>query len=123
MVVPKQNRDDLKLQILSLKDAPELFALTLKNQKYLSGRLRWADGVKTLSDTKNFIRESLQKRLRNGAFDAGIWYHGQLKGVVGLHDISWDDYQVEIGYWLDHGCEGQGVISRSVRTVMNDAFT
>ena len=113
---------DAELRILSEVDAEAIFRLIQENQTYLQKRFQWAYQVHTIEDSLHFVHESTQKLKQSRAFDAGIWYQGQLAGMVGLHPIDWLNREVEIGYWLGEKYQGLGLVTKAVRLMLSYAF-
>ena len=114
--------DDLELRLLEDRHAEELFALTDANRAHLREWLPWIDFTVTPADTLNFIKSGLQQFADNNGFQAGIWFNGALAGVIGYHYISWTNRKTELGYWLGAAFQGQGLMTRSCRALVNHAF-
>lgn len=102
--------------------AEELFALVDQNRVYLREWMAWVDGTLSVADMHSFIKFSRQQFADNNGFQAGIWYHGALAGVVGFHAIDWSNYKTEIGYWLGAQFQGKGLMTRSVAALTDYAF-
>ncbi|WP_322801378.1 GNAT family protein, partial [Thermoflexus sp.] len=51
----------------------------------------------------------------------GIWLEANLIGVVGVR-IDQGDGSASIGYWLDAGHQGRGIMTQAVATVLDDLF-
>ena len=114
--------DDSELRLLEARHANDLFDLTDRNRSYLREWLPWLDAIQTVDDTRNFIKDSLQQFAANDGFQAGIWYKGELAGVVGYHKIDWFNRQVEIGYWLGAVYQGRGLMTEACRALVDHAF-
>ncbi|WP_423243551.1 GNAT family N-acetyltransferase, partial [Anaerophilus nitritogenes] len=89
--------NDIELRLLQDKDAKELFLLVDSCRDYLRMWLPWVDGSKTFEDTKSFIESSMNQFASNNGFQAGIWYKGQLAGVIGYHKIDFLNKSTSIG--------------------------
>lgn len=111
-----------ELRVFRESDAAALFELIQKNQNYLRKWFQWANDVESVQDTKKFIKESIQKYRRTRAFDAGIWYEGELAGAIGFHEINWQHRNVEIGYWLGENYQGHGLVTQAVVVFLSHAF-
>jgi ribosomal-protein-serine acetyltransferase len=114
--------DDIELRFLSEPDGPDLFGLTDRNRAHLRAWLPWVDATRTVNDTRAFIRTAVEQGLHGDGFQAGIWYHGELAGVVGYHRIDWRQRRVALGYWLGQEFEGKGIMTRSCRVLVDHAF-
>jgi ribosomal-protein-serine acetyltransferase len=110
------------LKLLDEQDAEQLFALTDSCRTYLRTWLPWVDSTKTIEDTKSFIKMTMKKFAANNGFESGIWYKGQLAGVIGLHYIDWANRKTSIGYWLGEQFQGHGLMTKSCIAYINYAF-
>lgn len=106
--------DDLELRLLERRHAPELFELTVANREHLRPYLPWVPKMTLLEQTEGFIDNALQQFARHDGFQAGIFVHGELVGMVGLHYIRWHTERTEVGYWLAERAQGQGVMTRAI---------
>jgi ribosomal-protein-serine acetyltransferase len=114
--------DGLELRLLDFRHAEALYRLTDKNREGLRRWLPWVDGARSPEDTKRFIRSGLEQFARDDGFQAGIWLAGKLVGVIGFHYFKWHSRRTEIGYWLDTGAQGRGVMTRACRRLCDYAF-
>ena len=114
--------DDTELRLPEEGDARELFALISANRAYLREWLPWVDSERSVEDTRAFISGALQQFANNEGFQMGIWYKGQLAGVIGYHEIDWGDRKVEIGYWLAESFQGKGLMTKACRALVGYAF-
>jgi ribosomal-protein-serine acetyltransferase len=55
-------------------------------------------------------------------FHCCIWYGGRIAGVTGLPHIDWANRKSEIGYWLGQEFQGEGIMTRCIRTLINYLF-
>ena len=115
--------DGAKLTLLEHRHAQDVFNLVDGNREHLRAWLPWIDGTKTVDDSRNFIRSSLEKFARNDGFDAGIWQDGRLAGVIGLHYISWSHRRTYLGYWLGKEYTGRGLMTKACEAVLEHCFT
>lgn len=113
---------DLKLRILQLENAEELFELTEKNRSYLREWLSWLDENKTLEDTKKFIQGGLERFEKETGGEFGIWYKGQLAGCIGLPQLAKDHKKAAIGYWLGEKFQGRGIMTKVVAGLISFLF-
>jgi ribosomal-protein-serine acetyltransferase len=113
---------ELELRLMADAEADELFALIEENRVRLRQWLPWVDYEASSADSLEFIQRSRQQYLGNESFQLGIFYHGRLAGVIGCHTIDWSNRRVEIGYWLAAAFEGQGLMTRACRVLVDYAF-
>jgi ribosomal-protein-serine acetyltransferase len=114
---------DLELRLLEERHAEELFGLTDKNREYLKKWLPWLDATKTAADSKKFIQFMLSKLAKNDGLTAGIWYKGDLAGVIGYAGINWPNRKTSIGYWCGAEFQGLGLVTRACRALVTHAFS
>lgn len=115
--------DSTKLKMLDLQDAKQLFALTDQSRESLKEWLPFIDYNKSVVDTEAFIKSTMKQFSENNGFQAGIWSNEQIAGVIGFHQINWNNKSTSIGYWLGKGFEGSGLMTKSVHAFVNYAFT
>lgn len=51
-----------------------------------------------------------------------MYSEGILVGMIGHVGIDWPNRATEIGYWLAEDRQGRGIITRSVRALIDEAF-
>lgn len=103
-------------------DAQALFGLVDRNRVRLRKRLYWVDGTRTVSDSQSFIAYATKLQANNGAPTAGIFQHDVMIGTVSLHRINWMRKSSLLGYWLDEGSEGHGVMTRAAAALCDFGF-
>lgn len=54
--------------------------------------------------------------------EMGIWFCGDLAGVISLSILEDSETAAEFGYWIDGEQEGKGIVTRCVRAVMEYAI-
>ena len=109
------------LRPLSLKDADELFALTIKNKNHLKRFLTWIKDDCSIDDTKKFIIESLEKETSGKILPRAIVSNNKIIGMVGLNGIN-QDKNAEIGYWIDEGEQGKGIVTEATKRIITQGF-
>lgn len=80
--------ESISLKILEQREAPLLFKLVDSNREYLSEFLPFVEYTTTVEDSKKFIRSALQQFSDGNGFHSGIWFDGELVGVIGLHYLD-----------------------------------
>lgn len=113
---------DSELRLLELRHAEDLFLLTDKSRKHLTEWLPWVNFTKEVSDSKAYIEVTLQQFGNRDGFQAGIWYKGELAGVIGLHGINWANKSTSIGYWLGEDYQGKGLMTSACQSVIDYCF-
>ena len=111
--------DDLVVRTYVLDDAQELFDLVDRNRERLRQWMIWEPRTKAVKDTRAFIEHALAAETDSEG--NGIWLGGALIGGVGLR-VDTLPNSGEIGYWIDGGHEGRGVITRVCERFFDFAF-
>jgi len=114
--------DDITLRLLEPRHADALFALVDANRQHLRQWLPWLDANSAVSDTLQFIKMTQKQFADNAGFVAGIWYCGDIVGVVGHNRIDWENRISYPGYWLTEGFQGKGIMTKSCHALINHAF-
>ncbi|HEY7535050.1 MAG TPA: GNAT family N-acetyltransferase [Thermodesulfobacteriota bacterium] len=112
----------MELRLLEGRDSDELFALTDQNREYLREWIPWLDDSRSLADTKEFIKTSLEQFANNNGFQIGVRVQGILVGVIGYHKIDWINRAMSIGYWLGASFQGKGLITKACRILVDYGF-
>ncbi len=112
----------IELRLLEERHTETVYALMDGNRAYLREWLPWVDSTCSPQDIETFIKAGLQLLADNGAFNAGIWLDDVLVGVVSYHRIDWTGGATAIGYWLDAGHQGRGIMTRAVGQMIDYAF-
>lgn len=110
------------LRILSARDASRLFQITDESRAYLRKWLPWVDDTKSPDDSFSFIKSSLQLYNKQTAVTLGIFYQDTLVGVVGYNKVDYRNKIGSIGYWLAENYQGNGIMTASVRTLIDYGF-
>ncbi len=103
-------------------DAEELFSLIDQCRQYLREWLPWVDATQNIRDTKLFIETVLKQHASNNGFQAGIWFDEKLVGVIGFHRMDWLNRSTSVGYWLGKQFQGQGIMTKSVKKLVDYSF-
>ncbi|KGX88156.1 GNAT family N-acetyltransferase [Pontibacillus litoralis] len=114
--------ESTSLRLLQLRDAEAVFNLIDHNRSHLRTWLPWVDSTANITHTTAFIESTLNKFGNSDGFDAGIWYEGQLAGVIGLHYIDYNNRKTSIGYWLGESFQGKGIITEAAQALTNYAL-
>ncbi|MDP8930136.1 MAG: GNAT family N-acetyltransferase [Actinomycetota bacterium] len=111
---------DCHLRLFEEADAEELQRLIERNRAHLRLWLPWA-AEQTLEGTLRFIRFSRQQVAENNGLQTAIVCSGRIVGVAGFHEVDWKHRSTSIGYWLDREHEGRGIMTRTVRALVDHA--
>jgi ribosomal-protein-serine acetyltransferase len=115
--------DDLELRQLEQQHAATLFELADGNRVHLRRWMPWVDRTQSIADVNAFIDVTLQQSAENSGYHAGLWFQGELCGVIGHHIIDWANRTTSLGYWLDAAHQGKGIMAMSCRAIVEHDFT
>jgi len=113
---------DAEIRLLQPCDAETLYALADANRERLRPYMSWIDGTTEVAHINGFIRHATQRMADQTEYHWGIWYQGQIAGVVGTLPINWPSLKVEFGYWLGEQFQGKGLMTMACRTLLAFLF-
>ncbi len=114
--------EKITLVLRSESDAEKTFELVNTNRDHLRQWFPWVDTTHSSEDSRKFIASCKEKFEEKKALDLGILYDGVLVGSMGFHTINSVNEWAEIGYWISKEYEGKGIVTTSVRTLIDYAF-
>ena len=114
--------NQIRIELLQQQHKEELFELVDNNRGHLRKWLLWVDNRKSAEDFEPIIPIWITNYANNNGFDAGIRYNGALVGMIGLHFIDWKNKATSIGYFLSEEAQGNGIITKSVSSLVNYLF-
>ncbi|MES2439094.1 MAG: GNAT family protein [Verrucomicrobiota bacterium] len=113
---------EIKLGLLEERHAAALFRLTDHHRDYLRVWLPWLDATRTVDDARAFIRRTRGDYAAHGWATCGIWFQGEICGVIGYNRIDWVNKVATIGYWLAEDFQGKGIMTACCRSLIDHAF-
>lgn len=114
--------DDLAIRPYEVRDTMPVFTAVDANRAHLRRWLFWVEGTQSPLDTEAYIRGSRAKWGERNGWEGGLWKNDTLIGSVGYHYWDFDAGSTEIGYWLSEAYTGQGLMTRAVRAMVDDAL-
>lgn len=122
MISDRPRNITFQLRLLQREDAERLFEVIHTNRAYLRQWLPWVDLTLTVGDSRSFIEDSLAQYSQGENVVAAIWCESKIVGCIGLNRINAAHQKAEIGYWLSHGYQHKGIITRACRQLIKYAF-
>lgn len=113
---------DLELRLIQLHDSLLLFQLVDENRRHLRTWLSWVDYLLFPQQCVPLIRQWLFEYVNSTGLRAGIFYRGKLAGCIELANIDFFNRHASIGYFLGKKHEGKGIMTRSVKALINYSF-
>jgi ribosomal-protein-serine acetyltransferase len=118
---PLRASENVVLRPVVEADVEPLYALVDEDREALSEWMPWAP-EQTLEGTREFVAEARAQDARGDGFQAAVLVGGEVAGVVGFHGIDLVNRATAIGYWLSTRHQGRGVMTASVRAILDHAF-
>jgi ribosomal-protein-serine acetyltransferase len=113
--------DEVYLRRFVVEDAPSVYEAVRRNIDHLHF-MHWITPDYSLEMAREFIgRATLPVEAKKG-LGFGIFRGDRFIGSIGYVSFELDTHRTEIGYWLDKDEEGKGIISASVRKMIDFAF-
>ena len=110
-------RAEIYLTAYDPSQASDLFALTEKNRCMLRKWVDWIDRVQTVEDSRAFIHRQISNKHYVNFF---IHHDSAMIGTVGVVGVGECGTTAEIGYWLDEGMHGQGIMTWAVQKLIEE---
>lgn len=115
--------DEIRLVQLREDDVDALFALVDRNRERL---LDWFPERYVYSDKEDVWEDISPKGFIKihspSTVQMGIWYQGELAGVINTHPKFPEGTTYFIAYWIGKEYEGKGVITRSAKALVDVLF-
>lgn len=114
--------EDLRLEQTAQKHAKALWEAVDANREHLAEFLPWVGSMQSVDDFKNYIStcEQLYREKKEVSFV--ILYRKKIVGRIGIHHINVANKTGAIGYWLAKDAEGNGIITRSCKWLIEYGF-
>jgi len=111
---------DAELRLLEPRHAEEQFALIDGNREHLERWFGWVEAFQSADDRRVSITRMLGDLAETGSFPTGLWYRGELAGMIRLNPIHRGC--TSLGYWLGEEYQGKGLITLGCRALIHHAF-
>ncbi|MDD4645064.1 MAG: GNAT family N-acetyltransferase [Bacteroidales bacterium] len=113
--------ENIELRQIGLSDAEAIFDTINTQREYLGKWLPFVESTQTVEDTRNYIRTVLAVPEEKGERIFVIHVQDKFAGLCGLKDTDLEKRQTEIGYWLSELYQKKGVVTESVKVLMQFA--
>ena len=112
------NMGDFRLVKLepTAQNAERLLSVINANREFLGEFLEWVDGYTTTDKTL----ANIEKSYGDDKCAYFIMVDGEIAGKIGFVDT--DDNMGEISYWLAHGFNGRGIMTRALNKLTEIGF-
>ncbi len=113
----------IHLEPLKYTHAFQIFQAVDLNRKFLSPWLPFVNQTKSQEDTEHFVRTIIADRKKSGDEVFVIYYEKRFAGLIGMKDTDAANKKTEIGYWLIESMTGKGIMTRSVKALLEYLFS
>ncbi len=117
-----QAGNGVELRPVSLDHAEALYALIDRNRLRLREWLPWVISSYCADDLIAFIRDRERDNAERKSLTTVIFADGEMCGAIGLHAIDKQHRNTSIGYWIDAGYEGRGIVTQVCRAIVTEGF-
>jgi len=114
--------EDIVLTPVLPEDADDIFSVIDRERKYLGRWLPFVEFTTEVSDTRSFVESVMVKGGGPADIVYAIRFQGRFAGLIGYKFTDSANRKTEIGYWISERFQGKGIITRSVRAMINQAF-
>ena len=114
--------DELQLAIILPHFAEALYTLVDRNRDYLREWLPWLDDTREEKDVRAFIKSAVTHMGDGRGLTCLILFQDNIVGVVSYNSIESSTKTGYIGYWLDKGHNGKGIMTRCVEKLIEIGF-
>lgn len=110
--------DQIALRAVAECYTAELHRLVIKNKTWLQSAFDWAQHTGAEEDTRRNVVSNMMLHQRGYAKMFLIFQEQVLVGVLSFNAIEPVNKTAYIGYWLDEGRQGNGILSQSLQALM-----
>jgi ribosomal-protein-serine acetyltransferase len=114
-------RDGAVLRPYREEDAAALTAVVAENREHLALWMPWA-ATYGHQDSLDFIAKSRAQLEAGDGFEGAVVVGGEIVGGAGFHAIDRLNHSTSIGYWLAAEAQGSGLMTATVRALLDHAF-
>jgi ribosomal-protein-serine acetyltransferase len=114
-------RDGAVLRPYAEEDAAELTAVVAANREHLARWLPWA-ATYGHRDSLDYVAKARAQIEAEVGFEGAIVVGGKIVGGAGFHAVDRLNRSTSIGYWLAAEAQGSGLMTATVRALVEHAF-
>ena len=118
---PLRINDVAELRPYTEADAAELTSVVAANREHLARWLPWAATYGHQDSLDYIARTRAQTEVGEG-FEGAIVIGGEIVGGAGFHGVDRLNRSTTIGYWLVAEAQGQGLMTATVRALLDHLF-
>lgn len=112
----------LSLRSLDSTHAASLLRVVDGNRSHLRRWLPWVQTIQHPREATVFIQALMSQAAQGLGFQFGVFYGETLSGMTGFKPIDHENRRGEIAYWLAENAQGQGMMLRANRSLLEIGF-
>lgn len=118
------NVDDHRISLLlpEKDQAHALFQVVEADRDELRKWMPWTDDTKSERAEAKFIKYIQGRMVEGKVFMLTIAMDGVPVGMIDFHNIDHADRHAEVGYWLSSRVQGRGIMTRSLKLMIDHGF-
>jgi ribosomal-protein-serine acetyltransferase len=113
--------EGIQLKTVQMTDAAAIFNIIDNNRKHLREWLPFIDFTIVQKDTEEFIKAIIPQENINPVYV--IIVNEETVGLIGYKGTDTANKKTEIGYWLAEKHQGNGIVTKACKTLINNAFS
>jgi ribosomal-protein-serine acetyltransferase len=113
---------EIELRRATTADCTALYEAIERNHGRLREWLPWLVPEFDRNSLFAFLQERERDHVTRVSLATNIWIAGNLCGAIGLHTIDRRARSTSVGYWLDAGYSGRGIMTRACRAIVQEGF-
>lgn len=114
-------REGITLRNFRPEEADAIFEVVQRNIAHLHF-MHWASPDYSLDSARDFVERSARNAAAGDSLSLGLFSSDEFIGSVGYVTFDTNARKTEIGYWIDAGFEGKGIVTDAVRCLVDFAF-
>lgn len=114
--------DDLSLALIQPSFAERCWEIVQEQREYLAQWLAWPEKTDSEEQLLDFVKTSLINYANGESMVCAMIYQDDIAGLVSFNRINHVLKKVEMGYWLRQDLQGKGIVTQSVKKLIEIAF-
>lgn len=111
-----------EMRLIGPQQTEKLIELVDSNREYLRLWHPWVDRIRAVDDMAKLVSAWEQQNAKNRGFCAGIFFDGELCGVIHHLNVDWPNRWTALSYWLNAAHQGQGIMTECCRALIAYGF-
>ncbi|UVJ43366.1 GNAT family N-acetyltransferase [Pseudomonas sp. LS1212] len=113
--------ESIQLEVADAKFSEQIYETVRRNKEHLSTFLDWPKQVTRPTDSRHFMTSAAASHAAATSKTFVILFNDTPIGIIGFNSIDKQGKTASIGYWLDEQFQGRGIISKSLKCLLENA--